>query len=155
MTAAFTPTLEIPAVPSRRAADHGVNPVPDWARIAHELQGLNLITTTRQRKALSKDFYWYSPALSEALHDCVADLVVRVSTEDDVIQAAAVAARHRLALTVRGGGTGNYGQCVPLTGGLVLDITGMQRVLDVAPGRVRVQGGARMHDIELAARETR
>ena len=154
MTAAFTPTLEIPAVPSRRAADHGVNPAPDWARIAHELQGLNLITTPRQRKALSKDFYWYSPALSEALHDCVADLVVRVSTEDDVIQAAAVAARHRLALTVRGGGTGNYGQCVPLTGGLVLDITGMQRVLDVAPGRVRVQGGARMHDIELAARET-
>ena len=57
-------------------------------------------------------------------------------------------------VTVRGAGTGNYGQCVPLAGGLVLDITGMQRVLELAPGRVRVQGGARMHDIEMAARET-
>jgi FAD/FMN-containing dehydrogenase len=43
---------------------------------------------------------------------------------------------------------------VPLTGGLVVDVTGMQRVLDIGPGRVRVEGGARMHDIEMAVRET-
>ena len=152
----------IPPVPSHRAADHGLNPAPDWTRVAQELQGLNVMAAPRQRRALSKDFYWYSPVLAAELRDCVADLVVRVSTEDDVMQVAAVAARHRLPLTVRGGGTGNYGQCVPLTGGLVLDITGMQRVLEIVPpsapgvpdGRVRVQGGARMHDIDLAVRET-
>ena len=154
MTTAFAPTLDIPATPSRRAADHGLPEAVDWAAVAAELHGLNVIATPRQRKALSKDFYWYSPALSEALQGCVADLVVRVGTEDDVRRVAAVAARHRIALTVRGGGTGNYGQCVPLTGGLVLDMTGMQRVLDIGPGRVRVEGGARMHDIELAVRET-
>jgi hypothetical protein len=154
MTTAFPPTLDIPPTPSRRAADHGLPEPVDWATVAAELHGLNVIATPRQRKALSKDFYWYSPALSEALQGCVADLVVRVGTEDDVKRVAAVAARHRIALTVRGGGTGNYGQCVPLTGGLVLDMTGMQRVLDIGPGRVRVEGGARMHDIELAVRET-
>ena len=151
---AFTPTLEIPATPSRRASDHGLPETVDWAAVASELRGLNVIAAPRQRRALSKDFYWYSPALTEALQGCVADLVVRVGCEKDVIHVAAIAARHRLALTVRGGGTGNYGQCVPLTGGLVMDITGMQRVLDIAPGRVRVEGGARMHDIELAVRET-
>jgi FAD/FMN-containing dehydrogenase len=57
-------------------------------------------------------------------------------------------------LTVRGGGTGNYGQCMPLERGLVIDTTEMQRVFDIAPGRVRVQGGAKMRDIELAVRET-
>ena len=147
-------TTSIPLPPSHRATDHGLNGAPDWAGIASELHGLNVMAEPRQRKALSKDFYWYSPVLADELRDCVADLVVRVSTDDDVRRVAAVAARHRLPLTVRGGGTGNYGQCVPLAGGLVLDITGMQRVLDIAPGRVTVQGGAKMFDIDMAVRET-
>ncbi|MCW5634813.1 MAG: FAD-binding oxidoreductase [Rubrivivax sp.] len=108
----------------------------------------------RQRRVLSRDFHWYSPILADELRDCVADLVVRVGTEDDVVRVAAAAARHRVALTVRGGGTGNYGQCVPLAGGIVLDASGMQRVLDIAPGRVCCEGGAKMFDIEMAVRET-
>jgi len=148
------PPHAVPVPPSHHPADHGLNAHPDWGRIAAELHGLNVITQPRQRKALSKDFYWYSPILAAELRDCVADLVVRVSTDDDVMRVAAVAARHRIALTVRGGGTGNYGQCVPLAGGLVLDVTGMQRVLDIAPGRVTAQGGAKMFDIEMAVRET-
>lgn len=147
-------TTSIPTPPSQRATDHGLNPAVDWARVGDELQGLNLIAAPRALKSLSKDFYWYSPVLADELRDCRAERVVRVNTEDDVKRVAAVAARHRLPLTVRGGGTGNYGQCVPLAGGLVLDITGMQRVLDIGPGRVRVQGGARMHDLEMAVRET-
>jgi FAD/FMN-containing dehydrogenase len=132
----------------------GVNRHADWSAIARELHGLNLITGERQRRALSKDFHWYSPILAEQLAGCVADLVVKVSTEDDVIRVAAVAARHRVALTVRGGGTGNYGQCVPLAGGLVLDCSPMMRVIDIQPGRVVCQGGARLHDVEMAVRES-
>ncbi|KAB7554154.1 FAD-binding oxidoreductase, partial [Verminephrobacter sp. Larva24] len=126
----------------------------DWAAVRADLHGLHLITAPGQRKQLSKDFYWYSPILSAQLDHCVADLVVKVSTEDDVRQVAAVAARWHLPLTVRAGGTGNYGQCVPLEGGIVMDVTPMCRVLDIQPGRMRVEAGARMHDIELAARET-
>lgn len=126
----------------------------DWAAVQRDLEGLNVISELRQRKQLSKDFYWYSPILTEQLAACVADLVVKVSTEADVKQVAAVAARWKLPLTVRAGGTGNYGQCVPLEGGLVLDVTPMCRVLDIAPGSVTVQAGARMHDIELAVQET-
>ncbi|MEJ8846255.1 FAD-binding oxidoreductase [Variovorax rhizosphaerae] len=128
--------------------------VVDWDAVRHELRGLNLVTAPSQRKQLSKDFYWYSPILSAQLADCVADLVVKVSTEEDVRQAASVAAKWKLPLTVRAGGTGNYGQCVPLEGGIVLDVTQMCRVLDIGEGRIRVEAGARMHDIDLMARET-
>lgn len=138
------------AVLKERAAAGAI----DWEAVKRDLHGLNVIAAPNQRKQLSKDFYWYSPILTEQLAGCVADLVVKVSTEDDVRQAASVAAKWKLPLTVRAGGTGNYGQCVPLEGGLVLDVTPMSRVLDIADGRVRVQAGARMHDIELAVAET-
>jgi FAD/FMN-containing dehydrogenase len=133
---------------------YGVRRDADWPAIARELHGLNLVTGERQRRTLSKDFHWYSPILAEQLAGCVADLVVKASTEEDVMRVAAVAARHRVALTVRGGGTGNYGQCVPLAGGIVLDCSPMMRVLDIQPGRVVCQGGARLFDVEMAVRET-
>jgi len=131
-----------------------VTPAVDWDAVRQDLRGLNVITAPGQRKQLSKDFYWYSPILTAQLAGCVADLVVKVSTEDDVRQVAATAAKWKLPLTVRAGGTGNYGQCVPLEGGIVLDVTQMCRVLDIQDGRMRVEAGARMHDIDLAARET-
>jgi FAD/FMN-containing dehydrogenase len=49
------------------------------------------------------------------------DLVVRPRDAGEVLRLAAVCARRRVPLTVRGGGTGNYGQCVPLHGGIVMD----------------------------------
>jgi FAD/FMN-containing dehydrogenase len=131
-----------------------IAPAVDWDAVREDLCGLNVITAPGQCKQLSKDFYWYSPILIAQLAGCVADLVVKVSTEDDVRQVAATAAKWKLPLTVRAGGTGNYGQCVPLEGGIVLDVTQMCRVLDIQPGRIRVEAGARMHDIDLAARET-
>ncbi len=52
-----------------------------------------------------------------------------------------LAAAHRLAIPVtpRGGGTGNYGQAMPLSGGVVLNLAEMNQVLSIAPGRVVVR----------------
>ena len=60
----------------------------DWDAVRRDLAGLNLIESRGQRKQLSRDFYWYSPILSAQLDDCLAELVVKVSTEDDVRQVA-------------------------------------------------------------------
>ena len=68
----------------------------------------------------SRDYYWYSPILSAELDGRAAQLVVQPRTEAEVITIAAAVARHRIPLTIRGGGTGNYGQCVPMEGGLSL-----------------------------------
>ena len=67
----------------------------------------------------SRDFHWYSPVLTPQLQDCLADVVVQPRTEADIAAVVAAAVKHRIPLTVRGGGTGNYGQSVPLKGGVL------------------------------------
>jgi hypothetical protein len=124
-------------------------------KIALFLQDIAGIAHTRDAATVaseSKDFYWYSPVLKEQLDDKVGEVVVRPTTEADVMRVAAACAKHRLKITVRGGGTGNYGQCVPLEGGVILDITGMNRVLDVQPGNVLVEAGCLIVDLERAVR---
>lgn len=104
--------------------------------------------------AKSKDYFWYSPILKEQLDDRVAQLIVLPKTEAEVMVIAAAIARHRIPLTIRGGGTGNYGQCVPMQGGVILETTKLDRVISIAPGRVVVEAGARVERVETAVAET-
>ncbi len=117
-----------------------------------DLQGLDISADPQLLDVKSRDYYWYSPILKEQLDPCMAELLVRVRSEEDVLRVAAACARHRLPLTIRGGGTGNYGQCVPLEGGLVVDVTGLNQVLAIEPGSVRVQAGMMIRDLEAAVR---
>lgn len=103
--------------------------------------------------AKSKDYYWYSPILKAELDDCLGQLIVQPRTEAEVITIAAAIARHRIPLTIRGGGTGNYGQCVPMEGGVILETTKLDKVLSIAPGRVVVEAGARVERVETAVAE--
>jgi FAD/FMN-containing dehydrogenase len=65
---------------------------------------------------------------------------------------AAACAKHRIPVTVRAAATGNYGQAVPLEGGVLLDMTAMDRVLSWSPGVLKVQAGARLHEIDALTR---
>ena len=96
----------------------------------------------------SRDYFWYSQALAEDLRGKQADVIVTPRKEADVIRVAAACARRRVPLTPRGGGTGNYGQCVPLLGGVVLDMSEMTTMEWAHPGVMRTQPGARMHLID-------
>lgn len=100
----------------------------------------------------SRDFFWYSPVLNQQLHGKAADLIVAPRDEAEVIRVAAACARHRIPLTVRAGGTGNYGQAVPLSGGVLLDINALDRIEWHKGGLARLQAGARMHEIDAALR---
>jgi FAD/FMN-containing dehydrogenase len=107
--------------------------------------------STLRRK--SRDYFWYSQALAEDLAGKQADVIVTPRDEADVIRVAALCARWRVPLTARGGGTGNYGQAVPLKGGVVLDMSEMTTLEDVRPGVLRTLPGAKMHliDAQLSA----
>jgi FAD/FMN-containing dehydrogenase len=96
----------------------------------------------------SRDYFWYSQALAEDLKDQRADVVVTPRNEADVIKLAAAAARHRVPVTPRGAGTGNYGQAVPLHGGVLLDMSEMTDIEFAETGRIRLQPGARMHGVD-------
>jgi len=82
-----------------------------------DLGDIPVITESKVVRRRSRDFFWYSPILNEQLDGKSADLIVAPRSEADVIRTAAACARHRVPITVRAGGTGNYGQAVPLKGG--------------------------------------
>ena len=50
--------------------------------------------------------------------------------------------RHGVPVTPRGTGTGNYGQAMPLSGGVVLNLAEMNAVTSISPGRVVCGPGA-------------
>ena len=103
----------------------------------------------------SKDFYWYSPILKPQLDGRVADALVMATSEADVIAALAAGVRRGVPVTTRGAGTGNYGQAVPLRGGAVLDVSGLNEIehLDAERGTVRAGAGVKLCDLEDATRK--
>lgn len=98
----------------------------------------------------SRDFYWYSPTLKRQLDAVNGDIVAFPTSEEEVLRVLAACFALAIPVTPRGAGTGNYGQAMPLAGGLVLDLSGLDKVLEIAPGRVRAQAGAIIADIDAA-----
>ena len=98
----------------------------------------------------SRDFFWYSPVLNRQLHGKSADALFAPRNESDIMRIACACYERRIPITVRGGGTGNYGQAVPLEGGVLLDMASIQDIEWMRPGEVRVGAGARMGDIDAA-----
>ena len=104
-------------------------------------------------RASSRDFFWYSPVLKERLDHVVADFVVRPRNEAEVIEILKTCYAHDVPVTTRGAGTGNYGQAMPLAGGCVMHLRWMDQVKEVHPGRVIVQPGCLLKDLDAACKE--
>src|SRR5271165_5247676 len=103
---------------------------------------------------LSRDFYWYSPVLRKHLDGKVGDLVVQPLSAHEVKNILRYCHSHGLPVTARGAGTGNYGQAVPLEGGVVLDLSRMDCLEEILPEGVAVcQPGVRLGDLENEARK--
>ncbi|NJL41499.1 MAG: FAD-binding oxidoreductase [Leptolyngbyaceae cyanobacterium SM1_4_3] len=126
----------------------------DWDAFTAAIDGIEIIRDPAQVAKLSKDYYSYSPILQAQLGDKVGDLVVRPASEAEVLTVAKVCVQQQIPLTVRGAGTGNYGQCIPLEGGVILDMTKMQAVKWVKPGLACVEPGAKLSAIDKQTRES-
>ena len=87
-------------------------------------------------KQKSRDFYWYSPVLKRELEAVTADIVVSPTSEAEVATVLAAAHKFEIPVTPRGAGTGNYGQAMPLTGGVLLSLAGMNKIRSIERGRV-------------------
>lgn len=95
-----------------------------------------------------------SPILLEQLPLGRADLVAWPTSAEQIAQTVAAAVRHGVPVTPRGKGTGNYGQAIPMSGGLVLDTTRAREIVEVGTGYVVVEAGVAMAAIEHAAVES-
>ena len=104
---------------------------------------------------LSHDFYWYSPVLRGPLASKRADVAVLPMNADEVLAVLRFARKHGVPVTLRGAGTGNYGQCVPLEGGIVLDLSMMDKLEGITPDGVAIcQPGMRLGTLETEARKS-
>ena len=112
-----------------------------------------VVTRGTRLERNSRDAYWYSPILKQQLDDKVADVFVQPTTLDQLVAVIAAAVRERIPITPRGAGTGNYGQSIPIHGGVLISTKGMKRILEITPEYAHVEAGVVMHTIEMAARE--
>src|SRR5262249_58528799 len=107
-------------------------------------QDIGTVSSTvdeRQLRQKSHDFHWYSPVLTPQLQNCLADVVVAPRSEEEIAAVVVAAVKHRIPLTVRGGGTGNYRQTVPLQWSALVDMTGFNKYKEGESGRVQSCGG--------------
>ncbi len=116
-------------------------------QIVVALPAIEWITDTRVER-LSQDFYWFSPVLRRQLAHLRADAVARPRSEDEIRAVVAGCAQHGVPITVRGSGTGNYGQCMPLYGGVILDLSAYNQLLWRRGGVARAQAGLRLMDMD-------
>jgi FAD/FMN-containing dehydrogenase len=111
------------------------------------------LTTPSVVERLSRDFYWYSPVLKKLLDDKVAEAVAQPISTAEIVAILTVCYQRNIPVTARGAGTGNYGQAIPLHGGIVLDLARMDAIEEITPEGIAITGpGARLGAIETEAR---
>jgi FAD/FMN-containing dehydrogenase len=111
-----------------------------------------VLTAPAVVERLSRDFYWYSPVLRKLLDGKTADLVVQPTSAEEVQSVLAFARDRAISVTARGAGTGNYGQAVPLEGGIVLDLSLFDKLEEITSDGVAVcQPGLRLGQLEIEA----
>jgi FAD/FMN-containing dehydrogenase len=116
------------------------------------LPGVEWITDTARVARLSQDFAWFSPILKRDLAGKTGDVVARPRSEDEIRQVVSACAIAKIPLTIRGTGTGNYGQSTPLFGGVILDLSGYNAFCWVRSQIGRAQAGIRLSEFDVQAR---
>lgn len=116
------------------------------------LEGIETDDRPAVLRQKSRDFFWYSPILKRQLDGFTGDLVVSPRDEAEVVRVLAAAYAADVPVTVRGGGTGNYGQAMPLKGGVVLDMQHLAGITDLGAAHVTARAGTIIKDIETALR---
>lgn len=129
---------------------------PDYAGLEVALADLlgarGVSSDMRQREKASVDGARMSPIIAELLPLGVADLVAFPTTAEEIAQVVALATDFGVPVTPRGKGTGNYGQAIPMSGGLVLDTSRARTIHGIDGDTITADAGAPMTALEQAAR---
>jgi FAD/FMN-containing dehydrogenase len=112
-------------------------------------RGVSVDLVARERASV--DGSRLSPVITEQLPLGLADLVAWPTTPEQAALVVAAAVRHGVPITPRGKGTGNYGQAIPMGGGLVLDLSKARTIVEVGDGFITADAGASLAALEQAA----
>jgi len=114
--------------------------------------GSAVSTAPDRLDAFVADTYW--PALHAAAAGTPIarpDVVVRPQTEEGVAEVLAIADAHRTPVVPWGGGSGSQGGCLPIHGGIVIDMTGLDRIVDIDERSMTVTAQAGVNGRRLEA----
>ena len=109
----------------------------------------NVLHESYDLTAYSRDRY---PILTHPKLGVKPIAVVRPATIDEIRKIVLLANKHRIPLTPRGSGTNYAGSAVPVKGGVVLDLTKMNKILSINEDSmsVKVQAGVILQKLEEA-----
>lgn len=77
--------------------------------------------------------------------------VIEASSTEDVAAVLKLCNEAGVPVTVRGAGTGQVGGSVPVKGGVVLSVKGMNKIIGYADGVLKVQPGVLLQDVKAEA----
>lgn len=126
-----------------------------------ELGAAQVIVAPNDIQSALRDNSWLSPLLTQHIKDLKAavgkalqvDAVVIPETVDQLKATITLAVRHNAPMLVRGGGTSNFGQTIPLHGGIIVDIRRLTGILDIGNGYITVAAGTFQGDVDTYARQ--
>jgi alkyldihydroxyacetonephosphate synthase len=106
--------------------------VSDLARALEEVVPDGSVIADGRLDAYTADTYWKAlAARADGAPLGRPDIVVRAASDDDVAATLRVANERGVPVVPWGGGSGSQGGAVPTEGGIVLDLAGLDRVIEV------------------------
>jgi alkyldihydroxyacetonephosphate synthase len=88
-------------------------------------------TDPDDRAAAARDWSWPSLFAAQQGRPALPDVVVRAAGDDEIAATLRLATEHGVPVVPRGGGSGVMGAAVPYSGGVVVDVSAMDRILEV------------------------
>jgi len=109
-----------------------------------------LVSDGERLDAYTADTYWKALA-SRAAGSPLGrpDVIVTPGSDEEVGATLRVANRHGVPVVPWGGGSGSQGGAVPIQGGIVLDLTGLDRILEVDEESLTVTAEAGVNGLRL------
>jgi alkyldihydroxyacetonephosphate synthase len=127
------------------------------ARELRDLAGADAVVTDADvLERYSADTYWKAlAARANGAPLGLADAAVRPADEDGVAAVLRFANDRGLPIVPRGGGSGSQGGAVPMEGGILLDLTGLDRIVEVDEESLTVtaEAGVNGETLERALNE--
>jgi alkyldihydroxyacetonephosphate synthase len=124
--------------------------VDSLARELRKLAGATVSSDPANLDAYTADTYWKAlEAQARGTPLGRPHLVVRPASEEHVAETLRLANRHLVPVVPWGGGSGSQGGAVPVEGGIVLDLTGLDRIIEIDEESLTVTAEAGVNGLRL------